>query len=450
MNMKRKLLRTTLSFILILTLLCGMTTLAFGASTYIAVPKNVSVLIDGKTEKLAGYNVEGQNYFSLRDFAYLLNGSSKQFNITYDAKEKAIHLWKGKAYSVNGTELKAGNSVEKEATSLASTLFLDNSRIKFTAYSVEGINYFRFSDIMQIFNVYASYDYSKSAIVLDPLKEYTVQFQHTVESGYFDFLHGSILGNADTGEILYANNADQKVSIASTTKLMTYLLVREAIDAKKIAWEDEVTLSKVAEEYSLSEDGVVPMKAGQKANLRDLVQAMLIVSSNESATALAEHLYGTEAKFTAQMSKRAVELGLSSAEFYNPHGLPVYTPDVLSSKRQNRMSAKDLFELSRYVINKYPDILEITGQDQLAEGSLHFTDENTNRLLFQMDEVDGLKTGTTNRAGCCLVATMPVQNGDTQTRVIAIVLGAEDSTERAEKTGVLLQYGREYYSQSKK
>ncbi|WP_324825735.1 D-alanyl-D-alanine carboxypeptidase family protein [Sinanaerobacter sp. ZZT-01] len=445
--MNRKIIRTTLSLMLILTLFCGMTTFAFAGSSYTAVPKNVAVVMDDKTENFAGYNVGGQNYFRLRDFAELLNGSEKQFNITYDNQYKAIQLWKGKAYTANGEQKQVKNLINKEARSISSKLLLDNKRIKFTAYSIEGESYFRFCDIMQIFDVYAAYDYSAEAILIDPKKDYTVQFQNTVESGYFDFLHGALLGNSDTGEILYSNNSDQKVSIASTSKLMTYLLIREAVKEKKISWDDEVVLSKTAEAYSLSEDGVVPMKAGQKVKLQDLVEAMLIVSSNESATALAEHLYGSEEKFTQRMNQRASELGLLSAEFYNPHGLPIYTPDVLSSKKQNRMSAKDLFELSRYIINHYPEVLAITEKVQLSEGSLNFTDENTNRLLFQMDGVDGLKTGTTNRAGCCLIATMPVKNGAAETRIIAIVLGAEDSTERAEKTGVLLQYGEEYYSQ---
>ena len=444
--MKKRVLSIALSLMLILTLFCGVATPAFASDSLNAVPKNVTVLTGGKTMNFAGYNIEGQNYFNLRDFAYTVNGSSKQFNITYDSSSKTIHLWKGKAYSANGDELKAGDGTAKNAKAISSKLFLDDSKIKFTAYNVEGNNYFRFCDIMQLLNIYAVYDDNAKAIVVDPSKDYTVQFQKTVESGYFDFLHGALLGNSDTGEILYSNNEEQKLSVASTTKLVTFLLIREAIDAKNLSWEDDVILSKTAEEYSLSEDGVIPMKAGQKAKLHDLMNAMLIVSSNESATALAEHLYGTEEKFTEQMNKRAKELGLSSAEFYNPHGLPVYTPDVLSSKKQNRMSARDLFELSRYVINKYPDILDITVKTELSAESLNFTDENTNRLLFQMDGIDGLKTGTTNRAGCCLIATMPVKTGDSTTRIIAVILGAEDSTERAEKTGVLLQYGKEYYN----
>lgn len=443
--MKKRITSTLLSLILILTLCCGMTGTAF-AGTAGAVPVSTSLSVDGKALTLNGYTIEGYNFFSLRDIAYAVNGSEKQFNITYDASKDAVSLLSGTAYAANGSELQPLSGSEKTAKTAAAGLYKDGQKIIYTLYTVDGASYIRLNDAFQIFNIRGVYDDAKKSVTVSTDQDYTVNFKRTAESGYFDFLHGAVLGNADTGEILYSSNGDQQVSIASTSKIMTYLLVREAIDAGSISWDDDVVLSKNAEANSLSEDGVIPMKAGQKIKLRELMNTMLIVSSNESATALAEHVAGSEAEFTKRMNARAKELGLTSADFYNPHGLPTYTADVLSAKRQNRMSAKDLFELSRYTINKYPDILEIAEKTSYTAEQLKYTGENTNRLLFQMVGVDGLKTGTTNRAGCCLVGTMPVQNGDKTTRVIAVVLGAEDSMERAEKTGTLLQYAKEYYS----
>lgn len=443
--MRKRILSIVLSLMLILTMFCGMTGTAF-AGTAEATPFTAKLTVDGKNMDMSGYTIEGYKYFKLRDLAYAVNGSSKQFNVAYDAKLDAVNLVSGQAYAANGSEMKAVPAGLAEANTAVPGLYHNGKRLVYTLYTVADNTYIRLSDLAQIVNTYAVYDTTSKATVVNTKKNFTTDFKTLTENGYFDFLHGAVLGNAETGQIIYGSNADQKVSIASTSKLMTYLLVKEAIDAKKISLEDQVTLSKVAEANSRSEDGVIPMTAGQKAKVSDLITAMLVVSSNESATALAEHVAGSEAAFTNLMNAKAKELELKTAEFYNPHGLPSFTADVLSAKRQNRMSAGDLFKLSKHVIDKYPEILDITGQKNVTVKSLDYSGDNTNRLLFQMEGIDGLKTGTTNRAGCCLVATQLVQNGNKQVRVIAVVLGAEDSRERAEKAGVLLEYAKEYYA----
>ncbi|HBV67911.1 MAG TPA: hypothetical protein DEF04_06810, partial [Clostridiales bacterium] len=169
---------------------------------------------------------------------------------------------------------------------------------------------------------------------------------------------------------------------------------------------------------------------------------------NEAATMLGEHAAGTEKKFVEMMNGRARELQLDSAKFYNAHGLPAYTRHVFSSKLQNQMNAKDLYTLACYVVNKYPEIIDITHKERISVSSVEgfeYSGSSTNRLIFQLDGVDGLKTGTTNRAGACFVGTMLAVPGDENSRVIAVVLGAEDNMERYWKTGILLQFGIESY-----
>ncbi len=117
------------------------------------------------------------------------------------------------------------------------------------------------------------------------------------------------------GKFFYSSKKDSKAAIASTTKLMTYLLVMEAIDAGKISMDDIVVLSKAVEEESYSEDYVIHMHEGQKATMTDLLEAMLVPSSNEAALALAEHVAGSEAAFVKMMNARAKKMGLTTAVF---------------------------------------------------------------------------------------------------------------------------------------
>lgn len=443
--MKKRVFSVLLSLVFVIVMCFGITTTAFAAD--MVSPIVVKSQVDGKNVNLKGYSAsyDRNNFINIRDFASAVNGSNKQFNITYDHSKKSINILIGEPYSPTGNE----NVIEERSVQWSSSfvpkLYVDGKKVKYTAYCIDGNTYIKMIDLMQILNVGASFNNSNQTIIVDTQKDYNVSLEEIHQSGYFDFLHGTILGNVETGEVIYSNKADNKVAIASTTKIMTYLLIREAIEEEKVSLEDDVIISENVEKTSLSEDGVIPMKAGEKIKLRDLIDSLLVVSSNESATALAECLSGSEAEFVKLMNSRAKELNLDSAEFYNPHGLPLFTSDLFAAKLQNRMNAKDLFELCRYTINKYPDVLDITSKKDINIKSLNFSDENTNRLLFNLEDVDGLKTGTTNRAGCCLVTTMPIKNGEKSQRVIAIVLGAESSAERAEKPGVLLQYAKQYY-----
>ena len=141
-----------------------------------------------------------------------------------------------------------------------------------------------------------------------------------------------------------------------------------------------------------------------------------------------------------RMNQKALELGLSQAVFFNCNGLPVYTQEPVPAKRQNRMSAEDMFRLVSYLLKVYPQITEITSLEKARLESIDFEVRNTNSLLYNVSEVTGLKTGTTNRAGACLITSLTVDDGVAEHDLVVIVLGAEDSVERTRVSELLARY----------
>jgi D-alanyl-D-alanine carboxypeptidase (penicillin-binding protein 5/6) len=139
------------------------------------------------------------------------------------------------------------------------------------------------------------------------------------------------------------------------------------------------------------------------------------------------------------MNRRAAELGLRSTIFRSAHGLPVYTGGALPAKRQNEMSANDLFTLCKLLLDDYPRITGITGQRYVRLESLQYTTANSNPLVFNMEGVNGLKTGSTNRAGYCLAASLPVSVGEETHTLVLILLGAETAQLRGQAAELLLQ-----------
>ena len=209
--------------------------------------------------------------------------------------------------------------------------------------------------------------------------------------------------------------------------------------------EDSVTVPAEAAALSRSEDGVIAMTAGQITSVPDLLRGMLLPSSNECALALAVHLDGSEAAFVERMNRKAREIGLSNAAvFYNCHGLPSFTDDLAATKVQNRMTARDMFLLCSHLLHTYPAITEITSLKEARLETLTTSVGNSNPLLYNVPGVVGLKTGTTNMSGLCLVTAMVAedQQGVTHT-LLAMEFGAEDGTVRVTLSEELLRYGVE-------
>ena len=241
----------------------------------------------------------------------------------------------------------------------------------------------------------------------------------------------AILMEAKTGKILYEQNANESLPPASITKIMTLLLVMEALEEGKIKETDLVTIS----EYAASMGGSqVFLAAGEEFSVRELLKCTVIASANDAAVALAEYTYGSENAFVEAMNQRAKALGLAGSKFENVTGLDDATVNHLTS-------AKDIAIMSQLLI-KYPLIREFssTWMDSIREGE--FTLTNTNRLVRYYAGTIGLKTGSTEKAKFCLSAVAEREG----MQLIAVIMGADSRDIRNSEAIRLLDYGFANYS----
>ncbi len=249
-----------------------------------------------------------------------------------------------------------------------------------------------------------------------------------------------LLGEYESGKILYEYSIDSQIEVASLTKIMTYLVTMDYVSSGKIGLEDMITVSLKA---SKTPGSSFKLKEGEELSLKVLLDSIMIVSANDSCVAIAEHISGSEDAFTKLMNEKAKEIGLKKTYFVNSSGYP------LKDGEQNMMSTRDLFKLTRYVITKYPQILETTKINQIFMPTRDFDNENTNPLLKLIKDVDGFKTGYTDKAGYCLISTIKVkedENNKKPFRLIGIVMGATSEEERRDKSKNLIEYGLENYS----
>ena len=226
-------------------------------------------------------------------------------------------------------------------------------------------------------------------------------------------------------------NADEKLHPASMTKMMSMLLIVEAIEDGVINWDQVVTVSENASSMGGSQ---ILLETGEKMSVRDLFKGVAIASGNDAVVALAETVAGSVNNFVGMMNKRAKELGLTNTNFKNPHGLD--DANHYSSSRDMSIIAKELV--------KHEEVLEYTKiyEDYLRED----TDRkiwlvNTNRLVRFYDGVDGLKTGYTEEAGYCMTATAEKDG----MRIIAVVMGEETSKIRNQEVSEMLDYAFAQY-----
>lgn len=236
----------------------------------------------------------------------------------------------------------------------------------------------------------------------------------------------AVLMEASTGKVLYALNPHEAMPPASVTKIMTLLLVMEAMDAGTLKWEDTVTASAHAASMGGSQ---IFLKEGEQMTARDLIKSVVIASANDAAVALAEHTYGSEEAFVKRMNSRAAELGMTDTHFENTNGL--------DDTAQNHVtSAGDIAIMSRALI-AHEEILEFssTWMDTIREGAFGLT--NTNRLVRFYRGCNGLKTGSTKKAGFCVSVTAE-REGMT---LICVIMGAESRDVRNAAAATLLDWG---------
>lgn len=241
----------------------------------------------------------------------------------------------------------------------------------------------------------------------------------------------AILVELSSGQVLLEKNCDEQLQPASITKVMTLLLVMEALENGKIALDDVVTASRNASGKGGSQ---IWLKEGEQMTVHELIKATAIASANDASTALAEFVAGDEATFVAMMNEKAKALGMNNTSFENPSGLDDTTTNHYSSARDVAIMSCELL--------KYEKIKEYTTiwTDSLRNGETSLV--NTNRLVRFYEGTTGLKTGTTSKAGYCVTASAKRENME----LVAVVLGSDNSTERFEDAKKMLSWGFSNYA----
>jgi len=241
----------------------------------------------------------------------------------------------------------------------------------------------------------------------------------------------SVLMEAETGKILHEHNAHEKLAPASVTKVMTMLLIYEALSQEKIKWDDVVTTSAHAASMGGSQ---IFLEAGEQQTVRDLVKSIVIASANDASVAMAEFVAGSEDAFVSAMNNKAKALGMENTNFVNSCGLDA--PGHLTT-------AHDIALMSRELIIKYPDVFKYatTRLDKIthktARGEEEFGLTNTNKLIRNYTGATGLKTGSTSEAMYCISATAEKEG----MQLISVILGAPDPGVRFDSAMKLLDFG---------
>ena len=232
-----------------------------------------------------------------------------------------------------------------------------------------------------------------------------------------------------TGKVLYAKNEEEKLPIASVTKIMTSLLVFEALDGGKITYDETVTVSEYAAKMGGSQ---VYLEQGEQMTVKDLMKAMMISSANDATVALAEHIAGSVETFVGMMNNRAARLGMTNTSCKNPHGL---------DEEGHYSCARDVAFMTRELLT-HEGVTEFTTvwMDTIRDGAFGLS--NTNKLIRYYSGATGMKTGFTNAAGFCLSGTA-MRDG---LHLIAVVLGGESSNERFGTVKKMLDFGFANYS----
>ena len=242
----------------------------------------------------------------------------------------------------------------------------------------------------------------------------------------------AILMEEATGNILYESNPDERLPIASVTKVMTMLLIMEAVDSGKISLDDMVTVSENAMSYGGS---TMFLETGEQLTVNDMLKGIAVASANDGCVAMAEHLAGTEQTFVEQMNQRAEKLGMKNTHFVDCCGL--------TESKDHYTTPYDIALMSRELISRYPEVLTYSSvwmediTHVTRKGSFKFTLTNTNKLLRSYEGCMGLKTGSTSIAKYCLSAVAK-RNGIT---LIASVMAAPDPKTRFRDAAALLNYG---------
>ena len=403
------------------------------------------------TVRTIHYEYRNNRFVSMRDIASLLADTDVGFSVSVASSE--INMRTHSPYAKVGGECIGfttdGEDVPDEGYSTdslkANKFKVDGNEVMYS--TMIGSNpegkadaFINITDLAMILDVDMYID--GDTLKIHTSSPFTVDEKALSDVGFYHEVRSALVGDATTTEVFVSHSADTAVSIASTTKLMNYLCVMDAVSSGEISLDDMVPVSHKAHVLSMTDDGVIKMEEGEEYSVKDLLYGMLLPSSNECSLLLAEHIAGSEEEYVKLMNDKATILGLSDATiFYNCHGLPVYSDNIFTSKLQNQMSANDMFLLVSYILSVYPQISDITSVKEYSFAS-SVSIKNMNPMLYNLPDVIGLKTGTTNMAGSSLVSAMKVYDasGDEHI-VVAVEYGAEDAITRNTVSEVMLRYG---------
>ncbi len=244
----------------------------------------------------------------------------------------------------------------------------------------------------------------------------------------------ALLMDVATGTVLFEKECHERLAPASVTKVMTMLLIMEAVDSGRISMTDTVTASQAAAAKGGSQ---IFLKEGESMTVSDMLKSIAVSSANDCACAMAEHLAGSEGAFVEMMNQRAAELGMADTHFVNCTGL-----DDDPNAAEHRTSAYDIAIMSRELLKDHPDIKKFTTiwMDTVRNGTFGLS--NTNKLIRFYQGATGLKTGYTTGAGYCLSASAKREGME----LIAVVMGCENSQKRSADCKAMLDYGFANYS----
>ncbi len=240
-----------------------------------------------------------------------------------------------------------------------------------------------------------------------------------------------LLIDANSGRVLAEKDIDKKIEPASITKLMTAYVVYKELESGRLTMDEKVTISKKAWRMKGSKMFV---EVGKQVKVKTLLNGLIVQSGNDASVALAEHIAGTESTFADYMNQYAQTLGMKNSHFVNSTGWP---------HKDHRTTARDIATLSKAIITEFPEYYELYKQKEFTYNGIK--QYNRNKLLWRDKSVDGLKTGHTESAGYCLVASAKRDD----MRLISVVLGTKSEKARASISQALLSYGFRFYESNK-
>ena len=239
----------------------------------------------------------------------------------------------------------------------------------------------------------------------------------------------------ESGQILVGKNYDKKLAVASMSKLMTYYLVKKAIQEGRYKLTDKVKITPASEKLTTDGYSNMALKAGEVLTVDELLKGLMVVSGNDAAVALAINDAKNEENFAGKMNQMAEKLGLEKSNFVNASGIPLANDD------QNMMSPRDLLTLARAIVKDFPEVKEYATIKILSMPKRNFSKESTFHSLGNIPGMMGLKTGLTRRAGYCFAGYFDLSKFDSTKdfEILTVVMGAKSEAQRVEESEKLVK-----------